>query len=40
MKIILKTTGDLQDYFGRQTQKIEFPEGPVVQDLTSWAGWR
>lgn len=33
MQISLKAIGDLRDYFGRDTEIIDLPEGAIAQDL-------
>lgn len=33
MRVFLKAIGDLRDYFGRDTEIIELPDGAVAQDL-------
>ncbi len=33
MRVSLKAIGDLRDYFGRDPEIIELPEGAVAQDL-------
>ncbi len=40
MKVYLKSIGDLRDYFGRETQEIELPEGATFQQLLEAIGQR
>jgi len=40
MQIILRSIGDLREYFGRDPQPIALPEGALVEDLLRFIGER
>jgi len=40
VRIIVKTDGNLTDYFGREPQVIELPDDVVVRNLVDFIGQR